>query len=77
MLGTEILERGEKIIQNAKREGELKGERRLLLKLLRLRFGDLPKAALARVEKAELEELENWGERVLTAASLDEVLGVP
>lgn len=54
---------------------ERKGERRLLLKLLRVRFGDLPQAALARVEEAELAQIERWGERVLTATTLDEVLG--
>jgi hypothetical protein len=83
MLGTEILKKGEQIIQNAERKGERrgerrgerKGERRLLLKLLRLRFGDLPQAAVARVEEGELEQIEQWGERVLTATTLDEVLG--
>jgi hypothetical protein len=81
MLGTEILKKGEKIIQDAERrgerKGERKGERRLLLKLLRLRFGDLPPAAVARVEHAGLEDIERGGERVLTATSLDEVLGAP
>jgi hypothetical protein len=83
MLGTEILKRGEKIIQDAelrgelrgKLEGKLEGERRMLLKLLRLRFGELPQAAVARVDAAEIDELEQWGERVLTASSLDELLG--
>jgi uncharacterized protein DUF4351 len=71
MLGTEILKRGEKIILDAER----KGEGRLLLKQLRLRFGDLPPAAVARVEEAKLAQLERWGEQVLTATTLDEVLG--
>src|SRR5262249_33426948 len=75
MLGTEILKRGEKIIQDAERKGERKGERRLLLKQLRLRFGDLPPATVARVEQAKLAQIERWGERVLTATTLDEVLG--
>src|SRR5690349_3413946 len=43
------------------------GERALLLKQLRTRFGELPAAAVARVESAEVALLERWGERVLSA----------
>lgn len=58
----------------ARREGLQEGERTLLLRLLRARFGELPAAAVARVEAAEVAELEQWGERVLSALSLNEVL---
>ena len=51
------------------------GKREMLLLLLRQRFGRLPAAAVARVGKAGAAELDVWSGRVLTAASLDEVLG--
>jgi predicted transposase YdaD len=64
--------------QLGRREGEAKGRqeerRRVLLKLLRVRFGEIPADALARVEAADAEQLDRWAERVVTAESLDEVL---
>ena len=53
--------------------GRLEGERILLRKLLTRRFGDLPTAILARLDQATSEQLELWGERVLTAETLDAV----
>jgi hypothetical protein len=55
--------------------GEAKGKRAVLLLQLRQRFGRLPAATVARVEKADAATLDTWAGRVLTAASLDEVLG--
>ena len=56
-------------------KGAVRGKRDALLLLLRQRFGPLPAAAVARVGKARAAELDVWFGRVLTAASLDEVLG--
>ena len=61
--------------REGERDGELKAARRVLLKQLRLRFGELPAAILARIEAAELSELDPWTERVITASSLEDVLG--
>lgn len=61
--------------REGEREGERNAERRVLLKQLRLRFGALPAAAVARIEAAEVPELELWMERVVTAARLEDVLG--
>ena len=58
-------------------EGRKEGERILLLRLLRARFGELPAAAVARVEAADVALLERWGERVLGAKTLAEVLDEP
>jgi hypothetical protein len=58
-------------------EGRAEGERAMLLRQLRARFGELPAAAVARVEGAEILVLERWGERVLSAKSLVEVLDDP
>jgi predicted transposase YdaD len=58
-----------------RREGERAAEQRLVLKLLRLRFGELPAPAVARIDAAEVPELELWAERLVTASSLEDVLG--
>lgn len=56
------------------REGRLEGQRSTLLKLLRLRFGELPEPSVARVRAADAGQIEAWTERVLTAPTLDDVL---
>ncbi len=56
-------------------QGRLEGQRSLLLKQLSRRFGPLPEAASARIQGAEAPQIETWAERVLTAATLAEVLG--
>ena len=61
----------------ARDEGLREGERKLLLRLLRARFGELPATVTARVEAAEEADLERWGERVLAADSLAAVFGDP
>jgi hypothetical protein len=55
--------------------GERRGEGRVVLKLLRLRFGELPAAVVARIEAAEVPELDAWAERIITASRLEDVLG--
>lgn len=54
-------------------EGEAKGEAKVLLKLLGLRFGPPSEATRARVEAAAVGQLDAWIERVLTADSIDAV----
>jgi Domain of unknown function (DUF4351) len=53
------------------------GKCELLLRLLRSRFGELPATAVARVESAEATVLERWGERMLSAKTLADVLDEP
>ncbi|WP_433927588.1 DUF4351 domain-containing protein [Sorangium cellulosum] len=57
--------------------GRQEGERAILLRQLRARFGELPDAAVARLEGAETAALELWAERVLSAKTLAEVLDEP
>jgi hypothetical protein len=57
-----------------KAEGQAEGSARLLLKLLQRKFGPLPESVIERVQSAEIEELDRWGERILSAQSLEDVL---
>jgi hypothetical protein len=66
-----------KYIAQGRQEGRQEGELNLLLRLLRARFGELPVAAVTRIEAADIAQLEQWGERVLSARTLAEVFGEP
>ena len=74
-----IMTAAEELREEGRQEGERKGRkeerRNVLLKQLRVRFGELPEAAVARVNAAHPAELDLWVERVITAPSLAEVLG--
>jgi len=61
--------------QEGRQEGEVLGKRGTLLLQLRQRFGRLPATTVARIDKAGAAELDVWAGRVLTASSVDEVLG--
>jgi hypothetical protein len=53
--------------------GVIQGERKALLRLLARRFGTLPDSVKARIDGAGSEDLKRWIDRILDAASLDEV----
>ncbi len=59
--------------QEGRREGELAGERLLLHRQLTRKFGELPYEAQEKLDHANKEELECWGERILDATTLGEV----
>ncbi len=59
--------------QEGRQEGLLEGQVTLLLSLLKRRFGDVPSTYLERLKTADLGQLSRWGERVLDAASLNDV----
>jgi hypothetical protein len=65
-----------RIREEGRQEGRREGEAEMLLRLLRIRFGTLSADTEARVQEADPETLLQWSERVLTAATLDEVLAV-
>jgi hypothetical protein len=67
----DLMTAGEVLMQR----GELRGQRRMLLKQLTARFGPVPAWAAARIDGAGEAELDAWANRVLTAASLEESLG--
>lgn len=53
--------------------GRVGGQQHILAKLLGLKFGEVPEWALSHLRLALEPALEHWTERVLTAATLDEV----
>ncbi len=55
--------------------GRQEGESNLLLRLLKRRFGAVPEWVSARLNQANTDLLETWGDRVLDAQSLEEVFG--
>ena len=71
----------QKLYEEGRKEGRERGreegERNVLLRQLRTRFDRVPAAAVARINVAELADLERWAERVLSAQTLDEVFREP
>jgi hypothetical protein len=63
----------EKGREEGREEGVQRGEARILTALLRLRFGELSAAVQVRVDTADADTLLRWSERVLTAATLDQI----
>ena len=65
------LEKGlEQGLEKGLEQGRTQEGRRLLLKLLTLKFGPLPPEAVARVQGADLARIERWSEQILAADSL-------
>ncbi len=62
-----------KYFDQGRQEGRQEGEVRILLRLLRRRFGELPGWAEERLRRASSGMLETWSERILTASTLDEM----
>jgi hypothetical protein len=56
-------------------EGRAEGKQQTLLRLLALKFGDLPSAVQARAAAASESELDLWLERLLFAETLEAVFG--
>ena len=54
-------------------KGRKEGEAMALLRLLEQRFGALPETVTARVTRASMQDIERWLDRVLRAASLDDI----
>ncbi len=55
--------------------GEAKGKAALLRDLLQTKFGKLPKWADTRLKKATAAQAETWAKKVLSATSLEAVIG--
>ncbi|MGE3541256.1 MAG: DUF4351 domain-containing protein [Candidatus Tectimicrobiota bacterium] len=63
--------------QEGRQEGQLEGERALIRRQLTSRFGVLPVWAEQRLAAADTVTLEQWGLRLLKAASCEEVFVSP
>lgn len=65
--------------KEGKAEGEARGRAEgrasVMLKQVRLRFGDPSSADVARIEQASIDDLDLWAERILSAATLRDVIG--
>jgi len=57
------------------REWMREGEVKVLVRMLEGKFGSLREDIRQRVHTADEEQLFDWGERALTAESLNEVFG--
>jgi hypothetical protein len=55
--------------------GIQQGEAKILKRLISRHYGPLPGWAEERLAKASVDDLERWADRVLEAASIEEVFG--
>lgn len=63
------------ILEEGREEGQVQGERRLLLRLGTARFGQPDELSRSRLESiTEIPEIERLGERMLTVSSWSELL---
>ena len=64
----------ERFIQQGEQIGVRKGEAKVLLNQLKLKFGEVPQAIVDQVDAADADTLFRWSGRILTAAGIEEVL---
>ena len=70
----EGMQRGmEQGMQQGMQQGRVEGERVVLERLLKRRFGLLSPAVAARLQQASAADLETWADNVLEAPTLDDV----
>jgi predicted transposase YdaD len=63
----------EQLRAEGRAEGRAERGQAVLLRLLSLKFGEIPGSLRERVTQASEQDLDRWTERILTAASLDDV----
>jgi len=56
-------------------EGEAKGRREILLRLLRRRFGEVRGDIAEGIQAADIDQLDDWIERFVDARTLEDVFG--
>ena len=59
--------------QEGRQEGRLEGEVEFFLKLLERKFGSIDEITRARIRSVDSRTLLHWGERILTAQTIEEV----
>jgi predicted transposase YdaD len=74
---SDVMTLAEQLIQEGRlegrQEGRQEGERLLLERQLIRRFGALPDWVSRKLEEATTDQLEQWGEAILDAPSLESV----
>ncbi len=60
--------------EEGRQEGQIQGQIGLLIKQLELKFGPLSEDLRSRISAADDKELSVWGERILSARTLEEVV---
>jgi hypothetical protein len=60
-------------MQQGMQQGKLEGETSLIERLLTRRFGPPSADTQARLKAANLEQIEQWAENILDAATLEDV----
>ncbi len=65
-----LMEKGR---EEGREEGVVEGSRRMLLRLLTAKFGELPQESKARIEALSAADLDSLLDRVLTAGTLNEL----
>jgi hypothetical protein len=65
----------QQLTEKVREEALAEGKAELLLRLLGLRFGQIPTEASEQIRRGTAEQLELWADRILTAQSLESVLG--
>ncbi len=73
MLETTVIEWRDSWLAEGRQEGRQEGGCELLLRQLSRKFGTLPSHVQQQVKSAASSQLLGWGDRVLTAHTLDEV----
>ena len=60
-------------LQLGEQKGKLEGETAVLARLISRRCGSISTETRNRLEKATLEQLELWADRILDASSLEQL----
>ncbi|MBE0507289.1 MAG: DUF4351 domain-containing protein [Marinospirillum sp.] len=56
------------------KQGEVKGEAKLLSMQIKMKFGEVSQDVVERLNQASAEQLEDWGMKILTAGTLEDLL---
>ncbi len=63
----------QKGMQLGEQKGKLEGETAVIARMISRRFGSLSTETRNRLDKATLEQLELWADRILDASSLEQL----
>ena len=62
------------LMREGRTEGRTEGARNMVMKAIRLRLGEVPRAVQVQIEAANEDDLQVWLERVLRSSSVEELL---